>query len=434
MAIRYAVANGNWSNPATWNGGTLPTSADDVFSNNFIITIDQNITVLTLRNTTNTTPAITAGGSFLVNGNGLTITCLSSTGIVQNNTVSDCLTITGNGNNTFNINILGSQGGSTFRAIVITSTGTVNWVGSIYASASGFGTLYINGNCIFNLIGNLRHTSTGSTTYTLATGSSVTPTLNIIGDIGNTTVNQGTAVIRCLNNITLNITGNIISPSNFSNIPIILEGGSLHNVFVVGNITAGLSNVCISSGIATYIKIIGTVTASNNFSAISLTNSSSVCIVSGPIISSSYGRIPLSVPRICFINSSTTYWDFVDDSVNGANSGPLPNRFLLYSPDTIADSPVPANVRQGITYALGSQTGTLIVPSPSNVRKDIPTDNTVGTADLTAADMWDYLASNITTSGSIGEVVKDIKQKTDLIPNNPTSNESVGAIVASYNV
>jgi hypothetical protein len=26
------------------------------------------------------------------------------------------------------------------------------------------------------------------------------------------------------------------------------------------------------------------------------------------------------------------------------------------------------------------------------------------------------------------------KEKTDLIPNNPTSNESVGAIVASYNI
>jgi hypothetical protein len=64
----------------------------------------------------------------------------------------------------------------------------------------------------------------------------------------------------------------------------------------------------------------------------------------------------------------------------------------------------------------------------------VPVDATIGTADLTAADMWNYLASNITTSGSIGEVVKNIKTKTDLIPNNPTSNESVGAIVASYNI
>ena len=394
MAIRYAVASGNWSNPSIWNGGTLPTSSDDVFTNNFTVTIDQDITVLSLRNTSNTTPTIVVGGSFLVNGNGLNITCTSTTGIVQNNTISNCLEVSGNGTNTFNINMLGTQGGSTFRAIVITSTGVINWVGSIYAATSGLGTLYINGNCTFNLIGDLRHTSTGSTTFTLVTGNSVTPILNIIGDIGNITANQGTAVIRCLNNITLNITGNIISPSNFSNIPIVLEGGSLHNVFVVGNITAGLSNVCISSAIATYIKIIGTVIASNNFSAIYLTNTSSACIVSGPIISSSYGRIPLFVPRICFINSSTTYWDFVDDLVNGANSGPLPNRFILYSPNTIVDAPINADVRQGTVYALGTQTGTLAVPSPSDVRKNTPTDNTVGTADLTAQDFLDLLSTS----------------------------------------
>ena len=50
MANRYAVASGNWSNTATWNGGTLPTSADVVRPNNFTVTIDQDITVQELRN------------------------------------------------------------------------------------------------------------------------------------------------------------------------------------------------------------------------------------------------------------------------------------------------------------------------------------------------------------------------------------------------
>jgi hypothetical protein len=62
MAIRYAVATGNWSSTATWNGGTLPTSADDVYANGFTVTINQNIAVVSL----NTTLAVGVlnGGSF----------------------------------------------------------------------------------------------------------------------------------------------------------------------------------------------------------------------------------------------------------------------------------------------------------------------------------------------------------------------------------
>jgi hypothetical protein len=51
MALRVAVASGNWSNPATWNGGVLPTVGDIVASNNFTVTIDQNINVDLLTNT-----------------------------------------------------------------------------------------------------------------------------------------------------------------------------------------------------------------------------------------------------------------------------------------------------------------------------------------------------------------------------------------------
>ena len=69
MALRVAVATGNWSNPAIWNGGVLPSPGDVVASNNFTVTIDQNINVgsltnaatapgfLTAQMTSNTTPS-----------------------------------------------------------------------------------------------------------------------------------------------------------------------------------------------------------------------------------------------------------------------------------------------------------------------------------------------------------------------------------------
>ena len=83
MALRYAVASGNWSDTATWNGGTLPTSADDVYSNNFTVTIDQNITVLSLRNTAGS-PAV-AGGKFVLT-NGITVNA-TGTGLVAGSTI-----------------------------------------------------------------------------------------------------------------------------------------------------------------------------------------------------------------------------------------------------------------------------------------------------------------------------------------------------------
>jgi hypothetical protein len=51
MGLKVAVANGNWSNPATWVSGVLPRVDDVVASNNFTVTIDQNVTVIQLTNT-----------------------------------------------------------------------------------------------------------------------------------------------------------------------------------------------------------------------------------------------------------------------------------------------------------------------------------------------------------------------------------------------
>lgn len=63
MAERWAVATGNWSAVGTWDGGaSLPTAGDVVHANGFTVTVNQSITVGSLRTTAGTTAA--AGGLF----------------------------------------------------------------------------------------------------------------------------------------------------------------------------------------------------------------------------------------------------------------------------------------------------------------------------------------------------------------------------------
>ena len=112
MATRYAVATGNWSNTATWDGGTLPGAADDVYANNKTVTIDQDVTVVSLRNAAVGSPAITAGGTFQAQTSGTRVVnanVISTTngGIVTipagtvNFTLNGAVTAGTNANSTF---------------------------------------------------------------------------------------------------------------------------------------------------------------------------------------------------------------------------------------------------------------------------------------------------------------------------------------------
>jgi hypothetical protein len=69
--------------------------------------------------------------------------------------------------------------------------------------------------------------------------------------------------------------------------------------------------------------------------------------------------------------------------------------------------PSNSDVRSGISFNSGSSVGTMSVPSASSVAYGVGVDNTTGTAVLTPANVWDYLTANISTSGSIGERMKN---------------------------
>lgn len=50
MAVRFAIASGNWSNTAIWDNGALPQPGDDVYANGNTVAIDQNVTVRSISN------------------------------------------------------------------------------------------------------------------------------------------------------------------------------------------------------------------------------------------------------------------------------------------------------------------------------------------------------------------------------------------------
>lgn len=405
MANVYAVKTGNWSDTTVWNTGALPTSADDVYSNNFTVTIDQNVTVLTIRNTS--ASGISAGGGFVVNGTGYTITC-TTTITFTISTAAPLLTISGSGTNTFNISINVSPGNLGQNYVFVTSTGTINWIGNLIGStANGLGTLRITSAVTFNMVGDIYSTSgTNFTEVVRITGANYV--FNLTGNIGisNGSIGgSGIAFVVIAAIGTINITGNIVShPTADSNC---ISIGAISTINITGTITGNAGRTALSLTNASYVKVVGILISNGSF-AVSSTSGTALNIFSGPFICSSTGIVPFSVTRMHYIITSGSYFEFRDSSTNGALP-PAPNApaTRLVSPDTAADAPAASNVRFGVTYALGTQTGTLRVPSPNSVAFGVLTDNTTGTAVLTPQAVWNYATSSLTTAGSIGERLKN---------------------------
>ena len=512
MAIRYAIANGNWSNTATWDGGTLPTSADDVFANGFTITINGTFTVLTIRTTANTTPSIVAGGGFTF-ANGGDLTCTASNGVI-NRDVGSVYALTfdlpspNSATLRASVNTAGNIANG--RSILVQNTGTFNMVGNYdiqNTNNGGRATILVNASTTINIVGNITCSQSSNTTASTLWLSAGTPTINITGNaiggsVNNFNVATGNAIYLATAS-TINITGNIttnVAPSIFLN-----AGGTLN---VIGNSTGGNAYPAIfNQTTPATIDLLGVTTSGSGYPAVQGLVTTFVILRGNVVHTDTYAAIYAG--RVV-INNNVTSWQF-KDSTNTVTR-------TLYTAGVALGNPATNNVRSGVTYGASNElTGTLIVPNPSNVLLGVPTDNTTGTYSTTpaliATEIFTKLLSStdFNTSGSFGKLVKDnldvqvssrlatsgyttpptvtqirtemdtnstkldvavstrlasssyvapdnadiaaikavtdtltdvatettslaIKTKTDLIPNNPASVESVGAIVASYNI
>lgn len=347
-----------------------------------------------------------AGGGFIL-GENVTLNCTGS--------IPPCpttvLTWNGTAGTTSTINtplIYGASIGGV-NNVFINGTGTLNInVTRITGATSNVGsrTLFINTNCTINIVGDVAF---GPSTNAVVVLVNSVCTLNITGTI---THNVGSSLRMLSINAAaiVNITGSVICSANGSGNSIISIGlGAI--VTITGSITntsTASDTYAIDTGSACSLRIVGSITGGFASPSVRSTSTSAINLYTGPFISSFYGFVPLQVVRMHLIPTATSYFEFRDETTNGAVSpGAIAPAARLVSPGGAVDAPIPANVRSGISYASGTLLGTMAVPSPSNVANNVPVDNTVGTAVLDPNAIWSVPLASINTLNSIGRRVKN---------------------------
>jgi len=399
MAFRYAVASGNWNNTATWDGGTLPTATDDVFSNGFTVTINSSFTVLSIRNTLNATaPTISAGGQFIY-ANGGNLTCTSAQAIYVGSTTPTLeMTLTSGNSAIFNgsvLTLINTTGA--YNAIRHSGTGILSLNGNYNIdSTAGRALISVTSTGILNIIGDISSTMAGSSSNGNTLLMTTAGTINITGNVtASTNLALSSAPIQIIGG-TINITGN----TNASTMPAIYMGGAV-NYNQIGNVNASPVQPAIYNSItASTISITGTITSGASapaiYSSFALTSNYSAGTfvkVSGNVVNAS-NNMAIVAPRVT-IDSATSSWLY-QISTGG-------NR-ILYAAGVALGNPIAANVRFGTTYGASSElTGTLRVPSAANVLSGVLVDATTGTLLMTPSDFWNYLIASGFTANSIGD-------------------------------
>ena len=419
MATILANQNGNWSATSTWVGGVVPSSGDVVVANNKTVTIDISPTVSQVRN--DATGGGTAGGGFNLN-NGITLRA----DIYGGSTVGAvCVNFSLASPNSANIigNLYGGSANGTAHAVANTSSGTLNITGNCAGGSGGSGVnntsngiINITGNCIggiafqcfgvwatgsgtITIVGNITGGSSQQS-HGVQNGSS-TAIINIIGNVfGGTNVSVSQFGVNNNSTGTINITGNVYGGYTFAVNNASTGTVSITGSAIGGNISAAANNA--STGVLNVTRAVG-----NNFGLGTSGMTSQPGVVSSvagsltnveEIEYGSLGQSPTSGP-IRFVDKSSNVAVFYRVGTT--------KKTLIDSSIVAGGVPASSDVRSGVSYNLGTNTGTCIIPNANSVVFGVPVDNTVGSGILTPASVWNYLTSNISTSGTIGSRMKN---------------------------
>lgn len=395
MAIRTAIASGNWNDSLTWTGGLIPLTGDEVRSNGFTVVIDTDLSTFTFLDINNT-----GGGGFTcaipctINSN---ITNLGvGTPLTTTHTAGTLVTINGN--------ITASLAASHRVGMTHSGTGELRINGKI-TGANQTGRNYCDGLRITNtslviVTGNCGVIGGGGGYAGAAINvSGVGCTLKVIGDVTTSIGNGGVGIYSTGVGADISVTGNVTSA---------LTGSSGYGIglyaittlLVIGNIKSQNSR-CIYSTLNCDVTVMGTIsTQSPPLSVVeAIYLPAGLLKVSGYIINST-SLLSVYANRMRLISGSPTTWTFINELAGTKN---------LYTADIpVLGNPNVGNVRYGTTFGpIGELTGTMHIPTPDTVLKGVPVDNTVGTAIMTPSDFWDHPLALIVAPDSIGVRVKD---------------------------
>ena len=439
MATRRAVANGNWSATSTWNGGVVPTNGDTVYSNGFIVTINQDIDIGGANN-----PIVNAGS--FVSGQWYAITSVGTTNFTgigaTSNTIGVIFLASGVGSGTGQ-----AQAIATLTTATNTAAGATGGGGQ-FAMSSAY-----NMTCDLRAAATVCLNVTGATNMTLSdlrivggatlgghglnyagTGTVTVSGSALIGGSSNgASINNASTGTISVSNSTLTTAGagvaNAITNSSTGNVSVststitVGAASGLNNVstgsitvsastLIGGSSAAGIANA--STGTVTVSG--STLTAGSALAAPAISNGSSgtVTVTSSDLVASAFASAITGASTAAVVNLSGNFYDhwqgypavYVTKWKLGttptlgqhrfAFAGTPDSYFTMYGADNGSfGNPIAANVRSGVSYGGGNLTGTCAVPAAGSVALGVPVDATTGTAVLTPAAIRTELATEL---------------------------------------
>ena len=316
MAVKYAIASGNWSAGATWNDGTLPVDGDKIYCNGFNVTIDADINLPNaILSNRGSEESLTDNGYFLLTANH-TITCR------EVNVYSSYLFYLQGGNRTLNLN--------------------ANVYGcSVYAYTNSNAVFTSNSSAIININGNIDNEQ-GYVVQWSQTNSWQTITV-----VGNVVLRHmwKTGYIASGSDI---INGNLTSYGTEQFI-----GGNYYgspSISVTGNFTTD-NSFSTDQGIDVGLnfRYLSTFKVQMNSTRFVLTNPNGKIEYAGPTPDPNW-YVVLSQQQMTNQNNYPA-----ENNVKQGVTYAYGQKVGTYTPDF----PQEANVMQGVTYDNGNKTGTL---------------------------------------------------------------------------